>query len=154
MNAGFEELLKKWNRGVFRGAQQRLAKRLGIKQSTVSRWVSGTLSPGEELRFRVAKELGVTDEELAGCFSPGFIVRERGPGYAAGPGLSEIMGRLEQITIQIALLQGDVGKSNRDIEEVKGRLNAIETTRGPEAARRRGGTRKKNTHPGNVQRPV
>jgi transcriptional regulator with XRE-family HTH domain len=60
----FEELLKKWNKGILRGAQLRLAKSLGIDQSAIRRWMEGITTPAEKLRPKIAKELGVTVEVL------------------------------------------------------------------------------------------
>jgi SOS-response transcriptional repressor LexA len=59
-----EELLKKWNGGVLRGAQFKLAKALSVSHPSVSAWVSGQNFPSEELQPKVAKALGVSTREL------------------------------------------------------------------------------------------
>ncbi|MDD2772724.1 MAG: XRE family transcriptional regulator [Elusimicrobiales bacterium] len=64
----FEELLKKWNHGILRGAQLRLAEALAISHPTVSGWVAGRNLPSEDLRPKVAKTLGVSIEELNKVF--------------------------------------------------------------------------------------
>jgi SOS-response transcriptional repressor LexA len=66
-----QETLKRWNGGIDRGAQTRFAKALGVKPSVVSRWAAGTLAPGEELRPKIARELGVTIQELEEMFAAG-----------------------------------------------------------------------------------
>jgi transcriptional regulator with XRE-family HTH domain len=64
---GFEMLLKKWNDGIQRGAQARLAREIGVDQTTVSRWSSG-IPPSEDLRAKVAKILGTTVDALMASF--------------------------------------------------------------------------------------
>jgi transcriptional regulator with XRE-family HTH domain len=68
--ADFKQLLIRWNKGIKRGSQLRLAKLLGVQETTVSRWVKGNLMPGEEHQKRIAKELGLTPEELMDSLKP------------------------------------------------------------------------------------
>lgn len=58
------ELLKRHNNGLRKGAQIKLSRAMGVTQATVSRWVSGELVPGEDQRLPLAKELGISVEEL------------------------------------------------------------------------------------------
>lgn len=60
----FQAILRRWNKGILRGAQARLAEEAGVDTGTISRWVNGTLMPGEELGLKVAKILGITAEAL------------------------------------------------------------------------------------------
>lgn len=60
----FEDHLKKWNGGILRGAQFRLAKVLRVDQSNIRRWMEGETSPKEELRPRVAKVLKISVDAL------------------------------------------------------------------------------------------
>lgn len=101
-----EEMLRKWNGGVVRGAKKRLAARIGVNRVTVSKWFSGDQVPGEAMRPNLAKELGVSLYELLTALQgitkgQGPIVREDSPTYSA-PGqirlfLSEDeMGMLKQ----------------------------------------------------------
>lgn len=57
-------LIKKWNRDKMRGAQLRFAKAINVSQGTVSRWMSGDVPPSDDLKPRIAKELGVSVDEL------------------------------------------------------------------------------------------
>jgi transcriptional regulator with XRE-family HTH domain len=66
----FEEYLISWNGGKIRGAQTRLAKKLKIAQSAISRWVNGDGIPEEDLRIPVAKELGISVEQLLSSLPP------------------------------------------------------------------------------------
>ena len=66
----FEDVLARWNGGALRGAQTRLAKRLGLAPNTVSQWATGISRPDEDLRPRVAKELGLSREVLDRLFFP------------------------------------------------------------------------------------
>jgi hypothetical protein len=56
--------MRRWNGGVLRGAQFRLAKALKIDQTNIRRWVEGGYGPKEELRPRVAKLLKISVDEL------------------------------------------------------------------------------------------
>ncbi|MGQ0644977.1 MAG: helix-turn-helix domain-containing protein [Elusimicrobiota bacterium] len=60
----FSDLLARWNKGIRRGAQTRFAKVIGLAQPTVARWASGAISPSEDIRPKVARELGVSVDEL------------------------------------------------------------------------------------------
>lgn len=50
-----EDLLRKWNNGILRGAQARLAQELGLSQSAIVRWMSGQQTPSEENIFAMSK---------------------------------------------------------------------------------------------------
>ena len=58
MNEKFLNLLIKWNNGLKRGAQVKLAKNLAIKESIVSMWVSGAQIPGEANLHKMAALFG------------------------------------------------------------------------------------------------
>jgi transcriptional regulator with XRE-family HTH domain len=66
----FDEVLARWNGGVGRGAQTRLARRLGLAPNTVSQWVTGVSRPDGDLRPRLARELGMPSEALDRLFGP------------------------------------------------------------------------------------
>ena len=102
----FKELLAKWNRGISRGSQRKFAKAVGVKEAAVSEWVRLARAPGEVLRIKVARELGIPVDELMRCFTAPArptesFVRE---GYGArldrsDPVIQEIflrLGKMEQ----------------------------------------------------------
>jgi transcriptional regulator with XRE-family HTH domain len=66
--ATLNDLIARWNGGKQKGAQTVLAKKLGISQSTVSRWMKGIVKPEADLRPRLAKVLGVSEGELNSVF--------------------------------------------------------------------------------------
>lgn len=65
----FEEVLARWNGGAARGAQTRLARRLGVAPNTVSQWATGVSRPDDDLRPKVARALGVPPESLDRLFA-------------------------------------------------------------------------------------
>ena len=66
----FADLLARWNGGSRRGAQTRLAGRLGVAPNTVSQWASGVSRPDADLRPKVARELGLSEDALTRMFVP------------------------------------------------------------------------------------
>lgn len=64
----FKEALKKWNKGIERGSQNRFANALGLGRTTVTQWVNNTSRPGPDIREKVAQELGVEITELMRWF--------------------------------------------------------------------------------------
>lgn len=72
----FETLLTKWNKGISTGAQTSFASVLGVRQSAVSRWVTGAAVPSEEMRPQIAKLLGVPVDKLMESFAASRRMRE------------------------------------------------------------------------------
>ncbi len=66
--ATFVELIAHWNGGRRKGAQTTLSKKIGVSQSTISRWMAGTMQPEIDLRPRLAKVLGISEQELNAAF--------------------------------------------------------------------------------------
>jgi hypothetical protein len=119
----FEELLKRWNRGIMRGAQLRFSKAAKVNQVTVGRWIRRELLPGERVRPRVAAALGITVPQLMKSFGASdAVVRERGPAYGE-PSPEVLMGHINQLTKQIADLQAAFGQLRG---EVRVRLDSVE----------------------------
>jgi transcriptional regulator with XRE-family HTH domain len=52
--------------------QKEAAAEFGVKQSSVSQWLSGTHEPSVEMLLRVCRALKVTPNELLGARSPVF----------------------------------------------------------------------------------
>lgn len=63
-----EELLKKWNNGILRGSQAKLAEKLAVASPTISEWISGKKSPSEENIKKMSKIFNNTEEEIKGIF--------------------------------------------------------------------------------------
>jgi transcriptional regulator with XRE-family HTH domain len=66
----FDDVLSRWNGGVLRGAQTRLAKRLKLAPNTISQWSTGVSRPDDDLRPLVAKELDIALDVLDRLFQP------------------------------------------------------------------------------------
>lgn len=83
MNQKFLNLLIKWNNGIKRGAQVKMAKTLEIKESIVSMWVSGAQVPGEANILKMSAILGVSVQQLNKIFNR--TPRVIGPGLELAP---------------------------------------------------------------------
>lgn len=62
------KLLKKWNNGIYRGAQRRLARELGVEESAISDCLSGRQNPSEKMIVKMAKILNQPEEEIKRIF--------------------------------------------------------------------------------------
>ena len=51
----FEKQLEKWNKGILRGAQAKLAKTLGVSTATTALWTTGKRSPSKGYVEQMAK---------------------------------------------------------------------------------------------------
>jgi len=60
----FSDLLKRYNGGILEGAQKKLALALGTGVYNISHWNAGRSYPSEEMRPQIARELGVSEQEL------------------------------------------------------------------------------------------
>ena len=60
----FEELLKKWNKGILRGAKKALADRLGVPDTSISHWIAGRANPSEKHLNEMAKLFKISAEEI------------------------------------------------------------------------------------------
>lgn len=65
----FENLLKKWNNGIERGAQARLVEKTGLSKALISNYISGRQKPSEAAIKKIANVLKVTPEELENVFT-------------------------------------------------------------------------------------
>jgi transcriptional regulator with XRE-family HTH domain len=102
----FADALKAWNGGIERGAQTRLAKALKVAPNTVSQWAraESPLLPGEEIRPRLARELGITVDALMQLFQrePAMFVRDSGSPYAG-----DLAARVAALEQRVADLEAD-----------------------------------------------
>lgn len=60
----FEDLLRNFNGGLLDGAQKKLSTALKIEIYNVSNWANGRAFPSIDIRPKVAKALGVSEEVL------------------------------------------------------------------------------------------
>lgn len=72
----FKEIVSRWNGGVTLGSARRFAKKIGVDESVVGKWVNGKGKPGEKNIPIVLKELRkelikLTLEELMDSFQTG-----------------------------------------------------------------------------------
>ena len=63
-----EEILKKWNGGLLRGAKKALADALGIPDTSVSHWIAGRATPSEKHVKKMSKLFGISEEEIKKLF--------------------------------------------------------------------------------------
>lgn len=64
----FEKQLEKWNNGVLRGAQAKLAKRLQVSTATVALWTTGKRHPSKGYIHQLAKIFGMDDYLVSRLF--------------------------------------------------------------------------------------
>lgn len=107
-----EELLKRYNGGIFRGAKKRLADELKKTEGAVSRWLNGKTPMGEETERDVAKALNVSVDQLRSALgrykvSGEMMVREERVGYGSGVAeeLSQIRQQMRQLEKRLGALE-------------------------------------------------
>lgn len=62
------KILEKWNNGVYRGAQRRLARELGLEENTISQCLTGKQNPSERMITGMSKIFGKSKEEIKRIF--------------------------------------------------------------------------------------
>ena len=100
----FSELIRRWNKGIARGAQVRFARKVGVNRVTLSRWMNGRDTPGEDSRPRIAKELGISVDELMDSLGGNpRVLREQIASYKIGavsmalsPDEEELLGEISR----------------------------------------------------------
>lgn len=70
----FEKELEKWNNGVLRGAQARLAKELNVSTAIVALWASGKRKPSKGYAEKLTQLFHLSAEQLEQIFSSGNYV--------------------------------------------------------------------------------
>ena len=68
----FEKALEKWNGGVLRGAQAKLAKLLGVSTAIVALWASGKRNPSKGYAQKIADAFGMDLYETLKLFPAGY----------------------------------------------------------------------------------
>lgn len=66
----FEKQLEKWNKGILRGAQARLAKLLQVSTATVALWTTGKRHPSKGYVAKMAQLFELDVYDVARLFSP------------------------------------------------------------------------------------
>jgi len=66
----FEKQLEKWNHGVLRGAQAKLAKCLHVSTATVALWATGKRHPSKGYIHQLGKIFGLDDYTVSRLFLP------------------------------------------------------------------------------------
>lgn len=64
----FKKMLIKWHKGIERGAQAELARKLNVTTAMVAFWVTGRQKPGEENLHKIAKLFSVSLPTLKAAF--------------------------------------------------------------------------------------
>jgi len=64
----FEKQLEKWNHGVLRGAQAKLAKRLGVSTATTALWATGKRHPSKGYAAKMAQLFNLDIFEISRLF--------------------------------------------------------------------------------------
>ena len=64
----FEKQLEKWNKGILRGAQSKLAKRLHVSTATVALWTTGQRHPSKGYVAQMAQLFKLDVYDVARLF--------------------------------------------------------------------------------------
>lgn len=65
----FEKQLEKWNNGILRGAQAKLAKTLGVTTATVALWATAQRHPSKGYIAKMARLFGMSEYEALRLFT-------------------------------------------------------------------------------------
>lgn len=107
------EILEKINGGIKRGAKAKLANMLKVSPSVVSEWFLGSRNPTEEYVRKIAKMLGVADDEIQEAFSK--------PDYFFNAG--NIAGRDNNLNgvndSRLSLIEKDIEILKKELEILK-----------------------------------
>jgi len=66
----FEKQLEKWNNGILRGAQAKLAKRLQVTTATVALWTTGKRRPSKGYIAQMARLFFLDEHSVERLFTP------------------------------------------------------------------------------------
>lgn len=75
----FEKQLEKWNGGILRGAQAKLAKLLQVSTATVALWTTGKRRPSKGYLARMAQLFGLDPFDVMRLFPPLTTYPEAAP---------------------------------------------------------------------------
>ena len=111
-----KELLKRANGGILRGAQANLARKLGIGESSVSRWLDGKAKPSEQYVLAISRLVGCSPADVLSAFG----IKEKSDEFAP---LSSVQGAplTPNNTVTLPILAdvpaGMPEYSDRDVEQ-------------------------------------
>ena len=77
----FEKELEKWNKGVLRGAQAKLAKKLGVSTAIVALWANGKRRPSKGYAAKLAQLFGMDLYQLMCLFPNSAYTPQKQPDY-------------------------------------------------------------------------
>lgn len=75
----FEKQLEKWNGGVLRGAQAKLARLLQVSTATVALWATGKRRPSKGYVAQMAQLFGLDEFSIMRLFTPATTYPEINP---------------------------------------------------------------------------
>lgn len=78
----FEKQLEKWNGGVLRGAQAKLARLLRVSTATVALWTTGKRRPSKGYAAQMAQLFGLDAYDVMGLFPPTTTYPDLQPRHA------------------------------------------------------------------------
>ena len=113
------EILKRINGGLKRGAKAKLASMLKVSPSVVTEWFAGSRTPTEEYVKKIAKIIGVEENAIKDAFSK--------TNYFFNSG--NVAGRDNNIQgapdMRLALVEKDIEILKKDVEILKLKLNSL-----------------------------
>lgn len=87
----FEKQLEKWNGGVLRGAQAKLARLLQVSTATVALWATGKRSPSKGYVAQMSQLFGLDEFAIMRLFTPVTTYPEVHP-FSPLPALRDAQG--------------------------------------------------------------
>ncbi len=88
----FEKQLEKWNHGVLRGAQARLAKTLGVSTATAALWATGKRNPSKGYVAQMAQLFNMDALDVYKLFAPRSVIYPEIPARPTARTLREKQG--------------------------------------------------------------
>lgn len=87
----FEKQLEKWNGGILRGAQAKLARLLQVSTATVALWTTGKRRPSKGYVAQMAQLFGLDEFSIMRLFTPVTTYPEAPP-FSPLPALRDAQG--------------------------------------------------------------
>lgn len=110
-----KNILTEWNDGIFRGAQAKFAREMGVSKVTVMRWLSGALPPSEKQIKNMAKLFKKSEEEIKSMFVVDNSVNQQANGNSG-----VIMGNNNSNVNNVAASHGgDIEGIRQELRETR-----------------------------------